>query len=135
MDESKLRLCRSLLFLPASNPRAVEKARELPADMIIFDLEDAVKEEDKGMAREAAVAHKELAGVDVYLDWSGGSANDLGAAVEKLSADGLKLTAIARDACPGPECLSIRRNRVPVFASHRARASPVGPAPTIRIGC
>ena len=55
MDESKLRLCRSLLFLPASNPRAVEKARELPADMVIFDLEDAVKEEDKGAAREAAV--------------------------------------------------------------------------------
>lgn len=55
MDESNLRLCRSLLFLPASNPRAVEKARELPADMVIFDLEDAVKEEDKGAAREAAV--------------------------------------------------------------------------------
>ncbi len=55
MDESKLRLCRSLLFLPASNPRAIEKARELPADMVVFDLEDAVKEEDKGGAREAAV--------------------------------------------------------------------------------
>jgi isocitrate dehydrogenase len=33
--------------------------------------------------------------VDVYLDWSGGSANDLGAAVEKLSGEGLKLTSIA----------------------------------------
>jgi citrate lyase subunit beta/citryl-CoA lyase len=51
-----LRLCRSLLFLPASNPRAVEKARGLGADMIVLDLEDAVKPADKDEARAAAVA-------------------------------------------------------------------------------
>ena len=45
---------RTALFLPASNPRAIEKARGLPADMIILDLEDAVKAEDKEAAREAA---------------------------------------------------------------------------------
>gem|GEM_PF-1130453 len=56
MDRTDLRLCRSLLFLPASNPRAIEKARGLPADMVVLDLEDAVKEEDKAAAREAAVA-------------------------------------------------------------------------------
>src|SRR5262249_52695919 len=39
---------------------------------------------------------------------------------------------MAREACPGPEFLSIRRNGVPAFASQRARTSPVGPAPTIR---
>src|SRR5687768_15343359 len=50
-----LRLCRSLLFLPASNPRAIEKARTLGADMVILDLEDAVKAEDKETARAAAV--------------------------------------------------------------------------------
>lgn len=49
-------LCRSLLFLPASNARAIEKARTLPADMVILDLEDAVKDEDKPAAREAAIA-------------------------------------------------------------------------------
>ena len=53
---SSLRLCRSLLFLPASNPRAIAKARELCADMIFLDLEDAVKPEDKASARQAAVA-------------------------------------------------------------------------------
>src|SRR3712207_9217832 len=47
------------------------------------------------MARETAAANKALAGVDVYLDWAGGSANDLGAAVEKLSGEGLKLSSIA----------------------------------------
>src|SRR5262245_2124169 len=53
--EHDLRLCRSLLFLPASNARAIEKARTLAADMVVLDLEDAVREEDKEAAREAAV--------------------------------------------------------------------------------
>jgi citrate lyase subunit beta/citryl-CoA lyase len=56
MTPADLRLCRSILFLPASNPRAIEKARGLPADMIILDCEDAVKPEDKSAARLAAVA-------------------------------------------------------------------------------
>jgi len=56
MEDKELRQCRSLLFLPASNPRAIEKARELPADMIVLDLEDSVAEDDKPAAREAAVA-------------------------------------------------------------------------------
>ena len=51
-----LRLCRSLLFLPASNPRAIDKARGLAADMVVLDLEDAVKPADKDSARAAAVA-------------------------------------------------------------------------------
>ena len=51
-----LRLCRSLLFLAASNPRAIEKARGLEADVIFLDLEDAVKPEEKERARDAAVA-------------------------------------------------------------------------------
>jgi len=47
---------RALLFLPASNPRAIAKARESDADLVILDLEDAVKVEDKDTAREAAIA-------------------------------------------------------------------------------
>jgi citrate lyase beta subunit len=46
---------RALLFLPASNPRAIAKARESDADLVILDLEDAVKPEDKESARAAAV--------------------------------------------------------------------------------
>lgn len=46
---------RSLLFLPASNPRAIEKARASAADLVILDLEDAVKPADKASARSAAV--------------------------------------------------------------------------------
>jgi citrate lyase subunit beta/citryl-CoA lyase len=46
---------RSVLFLPASNPRAIAKAREVGADLVVLDLEDAVKVEDKAAARQAAV--------------------------------------------------------------------------------
>lgn len=47
---------RTALFLPASNPRAIAKARTLDADMILLDLEDAVPADRKIEAREAAVA-------------------------------------------------------------------------------
>lgn len=46
---------RSALYLPASNPRAIDKARTLPADVIILDLEDAVAPDAKIAARAAAV--------------------------------------------------------------------------------
>lgn len=43
---------RSVLYLPASNPRAIEKARTLAADAVIFDLEDAVAPNEKEAARQ-----------------------------------------------------------------------------------
>jgi citrate lyase subunit beta/citryl-CoA lyase len=55
MDKTDLRTCRSLLFLPASNKRAIEKARTLAADLIILDLEDSVREEDKDEGRRLAI--------------------------------------------------------------------------------
>ncbi len=42
---------RSLLFMPGSNPRALEKARSLPVDGVILDLEDAVAPDAKATAR------------------------------------------------------------------------------------
>ena len=53
-----LRHARSLLFLPASNARAITKARSLPCDMVILDLEDAVPDEAKADARAGAVARR-----------------------------------------------------------------------------
>ncbi len=47
---------RSALFMPASNARALEKARTLAADVIIMDLEDAVAPDSKETARHQAVA-------------------------------------------------------------------------------
>jgi citrate lyase subunit beta/citryl-CoA lyase len=47
---------RSLLFMPGANTRALEKSRELPADGLIFDLEDAVAPDSKEAARAAVKA-------------------------------------------------------------------------------
>ncbi|WP_062762359.1 CoA ester lyase [Falsirhodobacter sp. alg1] len=50
-----VRPLRSILYIPASNPRALEKARTLPCDGIIFDLEDAVSPTGKDTARDTLV--------------------------------------------------------------------------------
>jgi citrate lyase subunit beta / citryl-CoA lyase len=47
---------RSTLYMPASNERALEKAKSLLADALIFDLEDAVAPDDKPRARRQACA-------------------------------------------------------------------------------
>ena len=50
------RVLRSVLYMPASNARALEKARTVAADAIIFDLEDSVAPDAKTAARDAACA-------------------------------------------------------------------------------
>ncbi len=47
---------RSVLYMPASNERALEKAKDIPTDALIFDLEDAVAPDAKQAARTNAVA-------------------------------------------------------------------------------
>lgn len=44
---------RSALYIPGSKPRALDKARSLPCDAILFDLEDAVSPDAKAQARDA----------------------------------------------------------------------------------
>lgn len=51
-----LRPRRSALYMPGSNARALEKAKTLPADVIILDLEDAVAPEAKESARAQVCA-------------------------------------------------------------------------------
>lgn len=47
---------RSVLFMPGTNPRALEKARTLPADVLVIDLEDAVAPDAKEDARARVAA-------------------------------------------------------------------------------
>src|SRR3546814_14501566 len=90
---------RSLLYVPASNARALEKARGLAADMLIIDLEDAVPEDRKAEARAGLRAA--LAGgypgkqVAVRINGSGSphQAADLGA-VAGLTIDALVLPKV-----------------------------------------
>jgi citrate lyase beta subunit len=83
---------RSLLFLPASNPRAIAKAREARADLVVLDLEDAVKPDDKDAARAAAVeavasAWPMLVAIRVNASGSEWHSLDIDA-VSQSSADG-----------------------------------------------
>ena len=55
MTQAVFRARRSALYLPASNARALEKARTLPCDVVILDLEDSVAPEAKDAARAAVV--------------------------------------------------------------------------------
>lgn len=54
--DPRIRPYRSVLYIPGSKPRALEKAKALPVDAVIFDLEDAVSVEEKDNARDTLAA-------------------------------------------------------------------------------
>lgn len=56
MTDETFRPRRSVLYMPSSNARALEKAKTIPCDGLILDLEDAVAPDAKEQAREAACA-------------------------------------------------------------------------------
>jgi citrate lyase subunit beta/citryl-CoA lyase len=86
--QQTIRPRRSALYMPGSNARALEKARTLPADVIIIDLEDAVAPEAKPTARQqacAAIKAKGFGSREVVLRVNGldtpWAADDLSAAI------------------------------------------------------
>jgi len=58
---------RSALYVPGSNARALDKARSLDADILIFDLEDGVAPDHREMARDQTVAALARGGYDSEL--------------------------------------------------------------------
>jgi citrate lyase beta subunit len=60
--ESDAHPFRSVLYMPGSNPRALDKARSLPADALILDLEDAVAPAEKPRARDLVAEAVEAGG-------------------------------------------------------------------------
>ena len=115
---------RSVLYLPGSNPRALDKARTLPADGLIFDLEDAVAPEAKEAARanvaaelsEGGYAPRELVLRVNGLDTVWGHADIAVAATLPIdavllpkveSADRVRLAASLLDALGAPPELSV----------------------------
>src|SRR5947207_8936730 len=115
---------RSLLYVPGSNPRALEKARSLPADGLIIDLEDAVAAEAKDEARAivaAALAAGGYGGREIVLrvnplDTPWGHADLAAAATLPIdavllpkieSADRVRLTLSQLDALGAPEKIAV----------------------------
>ena len=69
-EQAMIRPRRSLLYMPGSNARALEKARNLPADGFILDLEDSVAPEAKAAARDQiaqAVAARNFGNREVLI--------------------------------------------------------------------
>ncbi|HWP78910.1 MAG TPA: CoA ester lyase [Candidatus Nitrosotenuis sp.] len=64
------RLFRSLLFVPGNNPRFLEKAKTITADIVCFDLEDSVPDAEKKNARlliKEALKARSLYSADIYV--------------------------------------------------------------------
>jgi len=86
---------RSVLYMPGSNARALDKARQLPADGFIFDLEDAVAPEMKATARQQIAAAVKAGGygqreLSVRINGLGAPGHDADlAAIGDLPLDGI----------------------------------------------
>jgi len=133
---------RSVLYMPGSNARALEKARTLAADALILDLEDAVAPDAKELARtqvcEAVRAHgfgkREVvirvnglstawgaddlnaaaaASPDAILIPKVSTAQDLAAAEAETGRDEGCALGDGRNASCDPQCRSDRRRRRP----------------------
>jgi citrate lyase subunit beta / citryl-CoA lyase len=95
---------RSALYMPGANARALEKAKTLPCDAVILDLEDAVAPDAKATAREqvmAAVAARDFGGREVIVRINGLDTawwlDDLKATV-KVGPDGVLVPKVSRPA-------------------------------------
>ena len=115
---------RSLLYMPGSNPRALEKTRVLPADGLIIDLEDAVAKEAKEAARAIVAAAMAAGGYSSRelvlrvnpLDTPWGHADLAAAATMPIDAvllpkvespERVQLTVSLLDALGAPEGLAV----------------------------
>ncbi len=95
---------RSVLYIPGSKPRALEKARNLPVDAIIFDLEDAVTADEKDAARETLANALATGGYGTRmrivringLETQWGQADAI--AVSKMGADAILLPKVSKPA-------------------------------------
>lgn len=85
---------RSVLFVPGSSPRMLEKARTLPCDVVVLDLEDSVAPQAKAAARSAVCAAvKDYGRREVVVRINAGDAADL-AAVRAARPDGILLPKV-----------------------------------------
>src|SRR6202163_661479 len=114
---------RSVLYMPGANARALEKAKTLPCDAVILDLEDAVAPEAKAAARQqvmAAVTARGFGSREVIVRINGLDTgwwlDDLNAAAE-ADPDGILVPEVSK---PG-NLLDIAERLVDISADHDIR--------------
>ncbi|MQY42331.1 CoA ester lyase [Epibacterium sp. SM1969] len=111
---------RSVLYIPGSKTRALDKARTLPVDAIIFDLEDAVSLEEKENARETLAQALEQGGYGARvkivringLDTKWG--RDDAAAAAKMGCDAILLPKV--DSAADLDALAEITGDIPLWA-------------------
>ncbi|HHY28967.1 MAG TPA: CoA ester lyase [Desulfitobacterium dehalogenans] len=93
---------RSVMYIPGNNPKMVAKAPEIPADIITFDLEDAVPPAEKETARQIVRENLEYGatgGAQVFVrinNWETGLTND---DLEAIVWPGLHGVTLAKTGC------------------------------------
>jgi citrate lyase subunit beta / citryl-CoA lyase len=114
---------RSVLYMPGANARALEKAKTLPCDAVILDLEDAVAPEAKAAARQqvmAAVTARGFGSREVIVRINGLDTDwwldDLNAAA-KARPDGILVPKVSK---PG-NLLDVAERLVDISADHDIR--------------
>jgi citrate lyase subunit beta/citryl-CoA lyase len=111
---------RSLLFMPGSNARALEKARILAADVVILDLEDSVAPDAKGLARDQIAKAIAAGGFGKREVWIRTNALDT-----SFWADDVKMAAKARpDAILIPKVSSVADLATIATGLREANADP-----------
>jgi citrate lyase subunit beta / citryl-CoA lyase len=111
---------RSLLFMPGSNARALEKARILAADCIILDIEDSVAPDAKGLARDQIAKAIAAGGFGKREIWIRTNAPDT-----PFWADDVKMAAHAKpDAILVPKVSSVDDLRAISASLREAKADP-----------
>jgi citrate lyase subunit beta/citryl-CoA lyase len=110
---------RSVLYMPGSNARALEKAKTLPVDCVILDLEDAVAPDAKAAARDQVVAAVKAGGFgarEVFIRVNGFEtpwfADDLNAAIS-TAPDAILVPKVSNPEQPeqiGARLLSLHAN-------------------------
>lgn len=116
---------RSIMYVPGNNPKMVEKAPSIPADIITLDLEDAVPPSEKDVARKMIAENLKYAasgGSQVYVrlnNWETGMTNDDLEAVVLPGLDGVTLAKTG-------EAADVKRLEWKLEELEQRRGIPVG---------
>src|SRR5712691_6423957 len=114
---------RSVLYMPGANARALEKAKTLPCDAVILDLEDAVAPDAKVTARQQVMTALTAGGFgtrEVIVRINGLDSawwlDDLGAAA-KAHPDGILVPKVSKPA----HLLAIAERLLDIAADHKIK--------------
>ena len=85
-------LFRSLVFVPGNNPRFLEKAKSISADIVCFDLEDSVPDKEKAKARKlikSALKQRKHYSANIYVRTNSPESGKIGSDLKEIMQKGI----------------------------------------------